>query len=65
MNQAISGYLADTKPGPRVIADGVMLDIDAAVLSHGWAHLVAHDRRATEPARRSAIRTALLLAALG
>ncbi|MFE1597508.1 hypothetical protein [Methylobacterium sp. ID0610] len=62
LNAAVSGYLADPTLGPRQIADGITLDITAAVLANRWATDVLADEEMSEAARRNAVRTAILLA---
>ncbi|WFT83284.1 MULTISPECIES: hypothetical protein [unclassified Methylobacterium] len=65
IDAAVSDFLAAPAPGPRTIADGVILDIAAAVLDHPWAHMVAYDAEVSRTARHLAVRTAVLLAILG
>jgi hypothetical protein len=65
LNAAIAGYLLDPAPGPRGIADGIMLDIAAAVLASPYATEVLEREDATPAQKRTAVRTAILLARVG
>ena len=65
LNAAIAGYLIDPAPGPREIADGIMLDIAAAVLASPYATEVLAREGTTPTQKRSAVRTAILLAKVG
>jgi hypothetical protein len=62
LEAAVSSYLADPKPGLRHIAQGVRLDIAAAVKANEWARIFAHAPGFSIDQRRSAIKTAILLA---
>ncbi|RVU13188.1 hypothetical protein [Methylobacterium oryzihabitans] len=59
---AVAAYVADLAPGPREIAPGITLDIAAAVAASAWATGVLGREEATEPHKRAAVRTAMLLA---
>lgn len=65
LTAAVAGYLADPTPGPRAIADGITLDIAAAVLASPYATEILAREDAPEPRRRMAVRTAILLARVG
>ncbi|MBY0295655.1 MAG: hypothetical protein K2X71_06400 [Methylobacterium sp.] len=62
LTAAATGYLADPTPGPRKIADGISLDIAAAVLASPYATEILAREGAPEAQRRMAVRTAILLA---
>jgi hypothetical protein len=65
LNAAVTGYLTDPTPGPRQIAEGVTLDIAAALLANRWATDMLADEGTSEAARRNAVRTAILLVRAG
>ncbi|ACL57744.1 hypothetical protein [Methylobacterium nodulans] len=65
VDAAIAAFLSDPTPGPHRIAEGVTIDIAAAVQEHPWAHMVAYDAEVSRTARHLAVRTAVLLAILG
>ncbi|ACL58128.1 hypothetical protein [Methylobacterium nodulans] len=61
LDAAVMAYLADPCPGPRRIAEGLTLDIAAAVADFRQA-AEAMRRKDVTVARRVAVRTAILLA---
>ena len=65
LTAAVAGYLADPTPGPHEIADGISLDIAAAVLASPYATEILAREGAPEAQRRMAVRTAILLARAG
>ncbi|WP_407523707.1 hypothetical protein [Methylobacterium oryzisoli] len=65
MTAAVAGYLADPTPGPREIAEGISLDIAAAVLASPYATEILAREDAPEGRRRMAVRTTILLARTG
>ncbi|MFE1600176.1 hypothetical protein [Methylobacterium sp. ID0610] len=65
VDAAVATFLSEPRPGPHPIADGVTLDIAAAVEEHPWAHMVAYDADVSRTSRHLAVRTAVLLAILG
>jgi hypothetical protein len=65
LTAAVAGYLADPTPGQSEIAEGVRLDIGAAVLESPYATEILAREGAPEAQRRMAVRTAILLAKAG
>jgi hypothetical protein len=62
VNAAVEVYLSDLDVGTFPIADGYVVDLDAAVVQHSWAcHVLANDE-ASLGLKRTAARTAILLA---
>lgn len=62
LNAAVAAYLADPKPGLRHIAQGIRLDIAATVEANDWARIFVYAPGFSVEQRRSAIKTAILLA---
>lgn len=62
VNAAVDAYLADPKAGTYEVAAGLRLDLSAAVKAHATALLVFHDVHARSVEKRTAVRTAILLA---
>ncbi|ACL58926.1 hypothetical protein Mnod_4047 [Methylobacterium nodulans ORS 2060] len=58
----LAAYLEEPRPGPRTIAEGVTLDVAAAVANDPIAFLTMGWEDATDAARQDAFRTAILLA---
>ncbi|ACL61195.1 hypothetical protein [Methylobacterium nodulans] len=65
VDAAVMGYLAHPSSGPRQIADGLTLDIDAAVAACRQAAEAMRRKDVTVARRRVAVRTAILLARVG
>lgn len=65
LDAATSAYLAD--PSARVVLEigDKRLDVAAAVLAHAYSVEVLAREGVTAPQRRSAVKTAVLLAAVG
>ena len=62
VNAAVEVYLSDLEVSIFPIADGYVVDVDAAVVKHLWAsHVLANDE-ASPSLKRAAVRTAILLA---
>jgi hypothetical protein len=64
VHAAVSAHLADPKPGPRLIAKGVTVDVAAAVAASEWAARILEEDM-SEAVRRMAVRTAILLVRAG
>ncbi|MBY0298309.1 MAG: hypothetical protein K2X71_20120 [Methylobacterium sp.] len=62
LTAAVAGYLADPTPGQSEIGDGISLDVPAAVLASPYATEILAREGAPEAQRRTAVRTAILLA---
>ncbi|CAO4136737.1 hypothetical protein [Methylorubrum extorquens] len=62
VNAAVEAYLTDFEAGIFSIADGYVVDVDAAVVKHLWASHVIANEESSPGLRRTAVRTAILLA---
>ena len=62
VNAAVETYLSDLEAGIFPIADGYVVDVDAAVVKHLWASHVLANHEASLGLKRAAVRTAILLA---
>ncbi|MCY1643236.1 hypothetical protein [Methylorubrum sp. SL192] len=62
VNAAVEVYLTDLEAGMHAIADGYVVDLDAAVVTHSWASFVLANEEASAAVRHNAVRTAILLA---
>ncbi|MBA9071564.1 hypothetical protein FHR71_005350 [Methylobacterium sp. RAS18] len=62
VNAAVEVYLTDLEAGNFPIADGYVVDLDAAVVEHLWASLVIANEDASLALKREAARTAILMA---
>ncbi|UYW26619.1 hypothetical protein OKC48_25775 [Methylorubrum extorquens] len=62
VNAAVDAYLTDLEAGIFPIADGYVVDVDAAVVKHLWASHVIANEESSPGLRRAAVRTAILLA---
>ncbi|GAA0278117.1 hypothetical protein LNAOJCKE_4530 [Methylorubrum aminovorans] len=62
VNAAVEAYLAKPETDAHPIADGYSLDLAAAVAEHGWASQVVANPESSPGLKRSAVRTAILLA---
>ena len=62
VNAAVAAYQADPDTAAHPIAGVYTLDLAAAVAGHGWANQVVANPESSAILRRSAIRTAILLA---
>lgn len=63
VNAALEAYLAKPETDDaHPIADGYVLDLAAAVGGHGWASQVVGNPESSPGLKRSAVRTAILLA---
>ncbi|QIJ76170.1 hypothetical protein GU700_17170 [Methylobacterium sp. NI91] len=62
VNAAVEAYLVKPETDAHLIADGYVLDLGAAVAGHGWASQVVANPESSPGLRRSAVRTAILLA---
>ncbi|CAO4192382.1 hypothetical protein [Methylorubrum extorquens] len=62
VNAAVEVYLSDLEAGIFPIADGYVVDVDAAVVKHLWASHVIANAESILGLKRAAVRTAILLA---
>lgn len=62
IDAAITAYLTDPRSGPQHIAQGICLDIATAVEANALARIFVHAPGFSVDQRRSAIKTAILLA---
>ncbi|CAO4186240.1 hypothetical protein CLBKND_04929 [Methylorubrum aminovorans] len=62
VNAAVDAYLAKPETDAHTIADGYALDLAAAIAGHGWASQVVGNPESSPGLKRSAVRTAILLA---
>jgi hypothetical protein len=62
VNAAVEAYLSDLEAGIFPIADGYVVDVDAAVVKHLWASHVIANPESSPGLKRGAVRTAILLA---
>jgi hypothetical protein len=62
VNGAVEDYLSDLESGIFPIADGYVVDVDAAVVKHLWASHVIANAESSLGLKRAAVRTAILLA---
>jgi hypothetical protein len=65
LDAAISAYLADPSRPVALEIGKARLDVGAAVLAHAYAVEVLAREGVTEPQRRQAVKTAILLAPVG
>ncbi|WP_437871229.1 hypothetical protein ACSD7O_20340 [Methylorubrum extorquens] len=61
VNAAVEAYLADSDAGTFPIADGYVVDLDAAVAEHPWASLVVANEESSPSLKRGIVRMAILL----
>lgn len=62
VNAAVHAFLADVEASTLSIADGYVVDLDAAVAGHFGVSLLVADEEASVNQKREAVRTAILLA---
>ena len=62
VNAAVEVYLTDLDAGIFPIADGYVVDLDAAVVEHPWASLVVANEESSPSLKRGIVRMAVLLA---
>lgn len=62
VNAAVEAYLTDLDAGIFPIADGYVVDLDAAVAEHPWASLVVANEESSPSLKRGIVRLAILLA---
>jgi hypothetical protein len=62
VNAAVETYLSDLEASIFPIADGYVIDVDAAVVKHLWASHILANQEASTSDKRNAVRTAILLA---
>jgi len=62
VNAAVEVYLSDLEADIFPIADGYVVDVDAAVVKHLWASHVIANAESSLGLKRAAVRTAILLA---
>lgn len=62
MSATVEVYLTDLYAGTFPIADGYVVDLDAAVAAHPWASLVVADEESSLSLKRGIVRMAILLA---
>lgn len=65
LDAAITAYLTKPRLGPQHIVQGICLDIATAVEANAWARIFVHAPGFSVDQRRSAIKTAILLARVG
>ena len=59
---ALDAFMADATTTAFVFGDGYRIDLAEAVSSHEWAKVTMANREAAEHLKRTAVRTAILLA---
>ncbi|MCG5249663.1 hypothetical protein [Methylorubrum extorquens] len=62
VSAAVEVYLTDLYEGTFPIADGYVVNLDAAVAEHPWASLVVANEESSPSLKRSIVRMAILLA---
>ncbi|MCP1557916.1 UNVERIFIED_ORG: hypothetical protein M2438_002000 [Methylobacterium sp. SuP10 SLI 274] len=62
VSAAVEVYLTDLYAGTFQIADGYVVNLDAAVAEHPWASLVVANEESSPSLKRSIVRMAILLA---
>ena len=62
VDAAVLAYMADPAPGPRAIAEGISVDVVAAIQAYPPARDSAAREDFREETRRLLVRTAILLA---
>ncbi|WP_018260551.1 hypothetical protein [Methylobacterium sp. WSM2598] len=62
LDAAVTDYLNDPTPGPRQLADGLVIDVCAVMEANPHARAVLAARDSSEAQMRMAVRTAILLA---
>jgi hypothetical protein len=59
---AVDAFMADPTTTAFLFGDGYQIDLSEAVRSHEWASVTVGTKDATEHLKRTAVRTAILLA---
>ena len=59
---AVDAFMADPTMTAFLFGDGYRIDLAEAVSSHEWAKVTVANKDATEHLKRTAVRTAILLA---
>jgi len=59
---AVDAFMADPTTTAFLFGDGYWIDLAEAVRSHEWASVTVGTKDATEHLKRTAVRTAILLA---